>query len=533
MPSEMPSGQHQIAEITPDATTLGEITLREHQIRAVNESRNAVAAAIQAGKPPRIVVCAPCGAGKTIISSAIIARCVERARKALFIARGRQLIYQKSRVLNRCGVSHAVLMDGEEDNWFQSLCTVASKDTYWARAFQRDKVSRLDVDLVILDEAHAMGSSQVLSMIPEDAVVIGLTATPVYPDGKSMGLWWTDLVIAAKYSELIAKGMIVPCRVFAPWAVDTRGLGTDNGDWSWAKVANRAKKLTGNVVESWIKLGQNRPTACFAQSVEHSVALCNEFNKAGIPALHIDADTPQEERDAAFDSVARGHTRVLCNFGVLTVGFDLPVLSCEILAFSTQSLVKYMQAVGRVLRSSPGKTDALVIDHGDNVRRFGWPTEDHQWSLSDAASTAERDAAARQRDDKPRELIACRECGALRESGPKCPNCGNQRVRQGHLVLTAAGELREIRQREAKSASDHSSLCKVWQQCLAAAAYRGLSYNAARGMFKKKTGQWPLSTMGYSVPYEKQNVAVSMLFPGFIRQRKPHYDPGTKENRLF
>lgn len=454
-----------------------------------------------------------------MLSAALINNAYERGKRSLFIARGRQLIYQKSRVLDRCGVPHAVLMEGEDHLFSQSLVTVASKDTYWSRAFASERVIMLPPDLAIVDEAHQSSSGQYQEMIPEKAVVIGLTATPIYPGDEGMGKDWSEMIVAATYSELIQAGFIVEARVFAPWAIDTRGLNKNNGDWSWDQVAKRASKLTGNVVDTWIKYGRGMSTVCFASSVEHSIALCQEFNRRGYPAVHIDADTPQEEREAAYASVASGGTCVLCNFGVLTTGFDLPSLRVGILAFSTASLVKYLQVVGRVLRSAPGKADAVVIDHGDNVRRHGWPTEDHEWSLGGAAEIQRADVEARSRDNKPPEPICCYECGALRKGGPVCPHCGARRTRHGTVVRTEEGELREIRRSDQKKTQETNDQSRLWKRCLAIAANRGMRYTQARAMYRKATGEYPPPELGYVADPALMNAKVSSLFPNFVRRK--------------
>ena len=41
---------------------------------------------------------------------------------------------------------------------------------------------------------------------------------------------------------------------------------------------------------------------------------------------------------------------VLCNYGVLTTGFDAPLTSAAIISRPTKSLVLYSQMVGRVIR---------------------------------------------------------------------------------------------------------------------------------------------------------------------------------------
>lgn len=65
----------------------------------------------------------------------------------------------------------------------------------------------------------------------------------------------------------------------------------------------------------------------------------------------------------------------LCNFGVLTTGFDAPKTECIAICRPTTSEVLYEQIVGRGLRGPKfgGTKECLVIDFADNILRLGPP----------------------------------------------------------------------------------------------------------------------------------------------------------------
>ena len=54
---------------------------------------------------------------------------------------------------------------------------------------------------------------------------------------------------------------------------------------------------------------------------------------------------------------------VLCNYGVLTAGFDAPRTSAAVIARPTKSLVLYSQMVGRATRGpkAGGNTEAEIV----------------------------------------------------------------------------------------------------------------------------------------------------------------------------
>jgi superfamily II DNA or RNA helicase len=235
--------------------------------------------------------------------------------------------------------------------------------------------------------------------------------------------------------------------------------------------------------------------------------------------MHIDANTPQEDREAAFKAVEAGTLKGLCNFGVLGTGFDLPILGCGILAFASDSLRKVIQVCGRMLRSHPTKTDCIIIDHGSNIYRHGWPTEDRDWSLNPDETIRERAAKkAAAENSEPREPICCPKCGAMRDSGRKCLECGHEHKRSGMKVRTVDGQLKELRPKDVKKKKQADDIGKAWLQCLAAMAWRNGTIKQAMAYFKSKTGRWP---DGLSpVPDRSQwDMRVNVVYPGFVRRK--------------
>lgn len=444
----------------------------------------------------------------------------EKGNDSIFMADRRILVDQKSKTLTRCGIPHSILMAGEE--FWHSQVVVASKDTYWSRVVENERMPRFRRKLWIVDEAHAQMGRTAMNILShqEDAVIIGLTATPAGPNGKGLGAFWQAMVIAATYEELLAEKLLVPARVFAPWEIDTSGLHKHEGDWSWNKVEERInnRELVGDIVETYCKLGENRPFACFASGVPHSIELCREFNDRGIKTRHIDADTPAAEREQAFRDIENGSLQGLCNFGVLGVGFDLPMLSCGILAFATGSLVKYMQVAGRLIRIHDSKQDCIIIDHGGNVRRHGWPTEDHEWSLDTDETVEVRDEKKREKEKKPREPICCPKCAAMRPGGPECPACGHKHTRSGAKVRTVSGEFREVKTKDVKKADSKGADQRTWMTCLAIAARKGGNAWMAKMIYASKTGKQADGMQPMPASHQMM-MPVGIVYPGFLRGR--------------
>jgi superfamily II DNA or RNA helicase len=498
---------------------VGPYILHPHQVRAVEGLRAAVAS----GKR-RVILQAPCGFGKTIVTSAIVELAMERGNRVLFLASGRKLIHQKANKLRECDIPHAVLMSKEE-YVAGHPCVVSSKDTLWSRSFVRTSVPLPSADILLIDECHLAKADSWQAIYKEfqNAVMIGVTATPALGNGKPLP-GWDAMVSGGTYEELIAGKYLVPAKVYAPFSVDMTGVAVnrESGEYVLDQMAERYddKILVGDFIRERQKYAPDLLTGFFAASVKSSIGAADEFNAQGIPAAHMDADTPDDERESIFAAARDGRLKVLCNFGVLRVGVDLPEMRCVQLAVSMNSLNTYLQSVGRGFRPYPGKAECVVIDHGGNVHKHGWPTEDHEWSLTDENTVQERDDEIRERDKKPREPLCCPECGAMRPSGPRCPNCGHQHKRTGIKVRTVDGVLKPMERTKIKKKKQQTDAQKVWLTCVSIAANRGMTFKQASWLFKQKTGDWPPDNVGPMPPFEKRGFKVRDLYPNWGRRKE-------------
>ena len=218
--------------------------------------------------------------------------------------------------------------------------------------------------------------------------------------------------------ELIELGYLVPTRVFAPSVPDLNGVRKDNGDFNepgLLRVMNNAK-ITGDIIKTWIELGQGRPTILFAVNREHSDNLSQQFRAAGIRAKSVDADTNTGERNRTCKELAEGTLQVVCSVNIISYGWDLPAVSCAILARPTLSLSMYLQQCGRILRPSPGKVDALILDHTGNTKYHGFVEQPREWTLEGLAKHERAGEAP---------IKVCPECCAVcYASASVCPECG-------------------------------------------------------------------------------------------------------------
>ena len=392
--------------------------LRPYQIDAIA----AIDAVIAAGKRRPLLV-APTGAGKTVIFAAIIKRAAAKGQRVIVLAHRREIIAQTSLKLSAHGVEHGIIRAGLVMDLEQNV-QVCSIQTLWARAMRTNRIPLPRADLLIIDEAHhvpARTYRKIIEAYP-NAILLGTTATPCRGDGRGLGNFFDCIVETPQVAELLAQKYLVKTRVYAPRDIDLKGVRVQAGDYVETQLAQRMDRddLVGDIVSHWHKYGERRKTVVFAINVAHSAHIRDEFIKSGVKAEHVDGTTPKEERDAALARLASGETEVISNCMVLTEGWDLPEVSCCILARPTKKIGLYRQMVGRVLRPAPGKVNAIVLDHSGAVFQHGFVEDRVAWTLETDKRAESPTHTARLKSGHSSRLLECSQCGAIRTAGEPC-----------------------------------------------------------------------------------------------------------------
>lgn len=108
----------------------------------------------------------------------------------------------------------------------------------------------------------------------------------------------------------------------------------------------------------------------FATTVEHSDLLAYTLRARGLWARSVTGSTDSADRQASLELYKddADEPKILCNFGVLTTGFDAPRTSAAVIARPTISLVLYSQMVGRATRGvkAGGNAEAEIVTVADS-----------------------------------------------------------------------------------------------------------------------------------------------------------------------
>ncbi len=395
--------------------------------------REALSSLLKQGKK-RILLRAPCGAGKGTISASMVQRASERGKNSLFLVDRRVIVQDMSQRLDKLGVEHGIIM-GDDPRRGHGLRThVASIDTLYRRT------DLPHADLIIIDECRGALSPKwqgVLARYPNSAI-IGLDATPVRRDGRGLDELFEAMVELPNESQMVEMGFLVPCRVYGPTDVDTKGMGMVAGEYDQEEAAHRieSSKIIGDVVKHYRQYAAGRKAAYFCVNKDHARKVALEFRSAGIYAKAVLDDTPETERKEAWEELDYGPLQVVCGVGLFSYGWDHPIVSCVGDLQLTGSLSRHLQKMGRGARIFPGKVDMVHIDHVGNTRRHGFFDDPREWSLT---------SKKKRKVEKLESIRTCKACWCVFPATVDvCPACGAEYHTEKRGVEHEDGVLGEI-----------------------------------------------------------------------------------------
>jgi len=304
--------------------------------------------------------------------------------------------------------------------------------------------------LCIVDECHHSVSNtwqRIIQYWP-DTWFLGLTATPARLDGRGLGKLFQGMVCGPSMRDLIRDGYLAPYRLYVPPAPDTSKLRKRAGDYTSETLSAVFDRpgIVGDVVDTYLRLGQGRQFVAFGVTVEHARNIARGFAARSVTCGVLHGGMSASDRDTIVSCVKSGALQGIANCDIVSEGFDVPAIGCVILASKTASLVRYLQRVGRGLRRD-GDREAIILDHGGNVFVHGLPDDPREWSLEGAVK---RPAAAAEVS-----IRHCNVCFAVYDGALNaCPYCGAIVTATTRTLTVRKGELVEIPYWETAMVSD-------------------------------------------------------------------------------
>lgn len=456
-------------------------TLRPVQHKAIDMLRDS----LRRGKR-RPILRAATGFGKSLVAANIIRSARGKGKRCLFIADAIELIDQTVGVLYSEGINEVGVIQAQHPLTNSSMpVQVASIQT-----LARRQVPQFDI--CIIDEVHTLHKAHIKIMEENPlSVFIGLSATPWT---KGLGLYFDDLLEPASIRELTELGFIAVIEAYAPSHPDLGGVKVKAGEYDEAQLSQvmRGEKLIGDVVETWKRLGKERPTLAFCVDRAHARAIQERFQAEWIPCGYIDGETSLLDRKAVKRQLDAGEVKIVVSVGTMIKGVDWK-FGCIIDAQPCRSHARHVQKIGRLRKFQEWAT-GIVLDHSDNILRLGLPIDIHRDTLC-TKKKGEKSDGKSEAENRGGEPATCKKCTALIKPGDKsCYVCGFERKPQGADIEEGAGSLSLVGGDAAgpkKRQATEEERRQWWAELKGWAIASGKTEAQAAGKFMGKWGSWP------------------------------------------
>lgn len=341
-------------------------------------------------KPKPSLIVLPTAWGKSILTAYVALNCNDRL---LVLQPSKELLEQNIR-------KYYALCDGFALNTGIYSASFGRKEiarvTYATIGSIKnlgERFKEMGFTKVLIDEAHLYpreADSMLGRFLKDSGIthVLGITATPVKlqqnydQDGGTFsklvmltsrskkGNFFKEIIHVGQVREMVELGFWSKLRYEAS-DFDSSLLvyNTSKSEFTEDSVL-RAYNANGGaqgIIEALDNHTDRRHILVFCPSVQDAIDLSARY--AGSAVIY--GDMKPAERATIINGFKAGKIRVIFNVRVLSTGFDYTGIDCIILGISTASIALYYQIIGRATRIDKDKEDALIIDLGGNVSRFG------------------------------------------------------------------------------------------------------------------------------------------------------------------
>ena len=160
-------------------------------------------------------------------------------------------------------------------------------------------------------------------------------------------------------------------------------------------------KDVNQVILRWMPIVQG-PGIINAIDITDAEDFATFLTSEGYKVRAIHSKIPRHRRDALIRRLEDGDLDALVHVSLLSEGVDMPWLKWIILRRPVGAKVRFIQEVGRVLRSYPGKEFATIFDPHDLFSKFGLSSPEKIGELleeepDDELATIEKDKEERER----------------------------------------------------------------------------------------------------------------------------------------
>lgn len=305
---------------------------------------------LSSADPSAAVIRAIMGAGKSVLIAELCGAAVLSPDACIVVSTSSEMLVRQlsADIGARChGKRHVGVWYGKKKRLGSVIVTCIPSVLALAEKLHH---SGRKVALWIADEAHRTECSTILdahdTLAP--ARTLGFTATPFRADERQTLRLFKTQIYDYGADRALRDGVVVPWRIMA-WTEPVSDLDT---------ACIQMIRETGG------------PGLCNAVSMKDAEGFATLLTTQGIPAAAIHSGMEDRKKYDVLRRLEHGDLRCLVHVNMLTEGANYPFLRWLCLRREVDSRVRFQQEIGRVLRTAPGKAEAVFLDPNDLFGKF-------------------------------------------------------------------------------------------------------------------------------------------------------------------
>ena len=356
--------------------------LYDYQEKAIKET---MALLIKNDEP--VLLEASVGAGKSLMIAFMLKRFEKINKNALCLVNSAELVRSNSKEFIELGGDPSVFCASLDSKTYTNKILFATPQSIMSALKKNHPVAERIFSLIIIDEAHGVNFKQPNSILIKilrhykqnypAMRICGMTGTPFRGQESIVGehaLFKKQTGnISTQY--LVERKYLVP-PVFSPHEIESFDFSLckirKTGEFDQTdlqKVIDSKKRLTWTILQEVQEIMKVRNSAMiFCSTTAHCYEAYDSLPEGS--AKIILGNTPDEERNQAFNLARESKLKYLISINCLLTGINIPALNCIVWLRPTTSFLLFVQGIGRGLRLHESKSDCLVLDYAGNLDRF-------------------------------------------------------------------------------------------------------------------------------------------------------------------
>ena len=312
------------------------------------------------------------GTGKTFAAAFVMKNI--NAKRVLFIVHREQIARQALETFKIIfGNSRTYgLLTGknkniEADFIFATVQTISKSDVF--KSFSKDCF-----DEIIIDEVHRAGAKSYLTIIDyfEPTFYLGMTASPDRTDSFNIyELFNNNIVYEVRLKEAMENNLLCPFHYFGISDLIVDGETLDElSDFTRLTSDKRVKHIIEKL-NYYGYSGDRVKGLVFCSSKREAQILSDAFNSRGFRTTSLTGEDGQEKREKEIEKLIADSGDILdyiFTVDIFNEGIDIPEVNQVVMLRPTQSVIIFIQQLGRGLRKNKDKDFVVIIDFIANYK---------------------------------------------------------------------------------------------------------------------------------------------------------------------